>query len=132
MYTLEHELRFAGNAEMIAWELAGDRSSRQYRRHADIYFKKVSNEQSRYIALHVGLFWCIGTFRIKNTDTVNVMISSKTMFEHLQSGTKANDDFVAVRTEFINKLARQRKLSIRYRLAPPGTASSLLQERQDL
>ena len=129
---MEHELRFDGNAKGIAWELVGDRSSRQYRRHADIYFEKVTDEQSRYIALHVGIFWCIGAFRIRNADLVNVMIPSKKMLDHLRNGTESNDSFAAARTKFIEQLARRRSLIVRYHPAPPGSAAGLLREQQTL
>ena len=72
-----------------------------------MYFEKVTDEQSKYIALHVGIFWCIGTFRIKNEDTVNVMLDSKTMFENLANGITINDEFIKNRMSFINQLINQ-------------------------
>jgi hypothetical protein len=64
----------------------------------------------------VGIFWCIGTFRIKNGDTVNVMLDLKSMYEHLANKSKINDDFIEARTDFINQLIAQRKLDIHYHL----------------
>ena len=45
---------------------------KQKREHADIYLDKITSQQSKYIALHVGLFWGIGRFVIQNEDQINV------------------------------------------------------------
>ena len=47
----------------------------QKREHSDIYLNKVTILQSKYIALHVGLFWGIGRFIIHDED--NITIKSK-------------------------------------------------------
>ena len=39
------------------------------RDHVDEYLDKVTDEQSKYIALHVGIFWGIGRFVIQNEDS---------------------------------------------------------------
>ena len=88
----------------------------QKREHPDIYLDKISDEQSKYIALHVGIFWGIGTFIIKNYDTVNVMLDSKPMYEHLKNDSQSSDDFIEKRTGFIKNLIKQRNLKINYRL----------------
>lgn len=113
---MEHELYFDGNQKRIAWMLKGDPRSKQMREHADIYLDKVTVEQSKYIALHVGIFWCIGTFRIKNSDTVNVMLDSQTMYEHLIGKKEVYDKFINKRTWFINQLIDQRDLHVKYHL----------------
>jgi hypothetical protein len=115
--TLEHVLFSDGNAKRISWTIQTDESKvDQKREHADLYVDRVTDEQSKYIALHVGIFWCIGTFRIKNGDTVNVMLDLKSMYEHLTNKSKINDDFIEARTDFINQLIAQRKLDIHYHL----------------
>jgi hypothetical protein len=115
--TLEHVLFSDGNAKGISWTIQTDESKvDQKREHADLYVDRVTDEQSKYIALHVGIFWCIGTFRIKNGDTVNVMLDLKSMYEHLTNKSKINDDFIEARTDFINQLIAQRKLDIHYHL----------------
>ena len=81
-----------------------------------MYQDKVNDEQSKYIAFHVGIFWAIGTFTIKNTDTVNVMIDSKTMYDHLANDESNPEKFIQTRTEFIKKFIKQRKLKINYHL----------------
>jgi hypothetical protein len=115
--TLEHVLFSDGNAKRISWTIQTDESKvDQKREHADLYVDRVTDEQSKYIALHVGIFWCIGTFRIKNGDTVNVMLDLKSMYDHLANKSKINDDFIEARTDFINQLIAQRKLDIHYHL----------------
>ena len=77
---------------------------------------KINSIQSRYIALHVGLFWAIGTFIIKNGDTVIVMLDDKSMYDHLAVKKKSEDGFIEKRTNFINQLILQRKLKINYKM----------------
>ena len=91
-----------------------------------MYLDKVTDEQSKYIALHVGIFWCIGTFRIKNEDSINVILDSKTMYDHLANEKTANDEFIKNRTSFINQLIQQRKLKINYKLETDNLAEKLI------
>lgn len=72
--------------------------------------------QSKYIALHVGLFWGIGVFIIKNEDTIKIKCDDKEIFDHLSSKTKPNDDVIEKRTFFINQLINQRKLKVGFEL----------------
>jgi hypothetical protein len=63
---LEHVFYFDGTPKKIAWSIHTENSIvEQSREQADIYINKISDIQSKYIALHVGLFWWIGTFIIK-------------------------------------------------------------------
>ena len=113
----------------ISWAIpTGPFIVEQKRKHHENYFDKVTVEQSKYIALHVGIFWSIGTFLIKNEDTVNVMLDSKSMYEHLIGNTETPDLFIEKRTEFIKQLIAQRKLYVRYHLIEPkdNLASKLL------
>ena len=129
---LEHMFYSDGNSKRISWTLkTGDRKFEQIREHADIYFNKVTNEQSKYIALHVGIFWCVGTFLIKNGDIVNILIDTKPMYGHLSQNKPNVDSFIEHRTEFIRKLIAQRKLAINYKLIENNEnfASKLLKER---
>lgn len=126
---MEHVLFSDGNAKGISWIIqTGESKVEQKREHADLYVDKVTDEQSKYIALHVGIFWCIGTFRIKNGDKINVMLDLKLMYEHLENKSKIFDDFIEARTDFINQLIAQRKLDIHYHLidSKENLASNLL------
>ena len=72
---MEHVLFFDGNTKRISWVIQTNNSViEQKREHAEIYLDKVTNQQSKYIGLHVGLFWGIGMFIIKNQDIVKVAI----------------------------------------------------------
>jgi hypothetical protein len=114
---LEHVLFFDGNTKRISWVIQTNNSViEQKREHADIYLDKVTEQQSKYIGLHVGLFWGIGTFIIKNEDIVKITTDDKTVFEHLISNQKSNDIFIEKRTCFIRQLIEQRKLKVHYEL----------------
>lgn len=117
---MEHIYFFDGNEKRISWSIQNENSEvEQYRDQPDIYLDKVSVEQSRYIALHAGIFWCIGRFIIKNGDTVKVMLDSKLMYDHLVGENATQDSFIESRTGFIKQLIVQRKLDVRYELIEP-------------
>jgi len=117
---LEHVLFFDGNTKAISWVIQTNNSIiEQKREHVDIYLDKVTSQQSRYIGLHVGMFWGIGTFIIKNQDVVKIAICDKTMFEHLSTNQKSHDEFIEKRTHFIRQLIEQRELKIQYVLISP-------------
>ena len=100
----------------------------QKREHPDIYINKVSNQQSKYISMHVGLFWGIGRVIIKNKDIITVNIDDKTMFEQFSQNKISSDEFIKTRKQFIIKLIDQRKLKIHYNLVSKekNLASKLL------
>ncbi|MCV0412641.1 hypothetical protein [Nitrosarchaeum sp.] len=117
---MEHILFFDGNSKRISWVIQTDNSIvEQKREHAEIYLDKVTNQQSKYIGLHIGIFWGIGTFIIKNEDMVIITTDDKTVFEHLISNQKSDDEFIEKRTFFIRQLIEQRKLKIKYELVEP-------------
>lgn len=115
-----------GDAKKIRWIIqTNDSRVEQKREHPDIYFDKVSDQQSKYISLHVGLFWGIGTFIIKNQDTVKLVLDDKIMFEHLTGNKKSPDEFIEKRVFFIRQLIEQRKLKIQYKLVTPNNTWQL-------
>ncbi len=89
---------------------------KQNREHADIYKNKVTSLQSKYIALHVGLFWGIGIFIIKNKDIVKIKLDEKIMYDLLTFNSKIEDEFVEKRIRFIRQLIEQRKLKIEFEM----------------
>ena len=114
---MQHVFYSDGNARKISWIIKTNESTvKQNRTHADVYYDKVTALQSKYIALHVGLFWGIGTFIIKNEDQITVKTDNQIMYEHLKSNKKINDEFIEKRTHFINQLILQRKLKINFEL----------------
>jgi hypothetical protein len=86
---MDHRCYFDGNEKMISWVIQDDEAKfEQARDHVEIYLDKISKEQSKYIALHVGIFWAIGRFIIKNGDVVKIMLDLKSMYEHLTGKNK--------------------------------------------
>lgn len=126
---MDHSYYFDGNTKSISWVIENNETHvEQTRTHAENYYDLVSTEQSKYIALHVGLFWGIGRFVIKNSDTVNVMLDLKSMFDHLAENKIASDPFIISKTRFIQQLIDQRGLQIKYHLIEldQNRATSLL------
>ena len=114
---MKHIFYSYGNAKKISWVINTDNStSKEYRDHIDMYKNKVTDLQSKYIALHVGLFWAIGVFVIKNEDTVKIRLDDKIIYEHLKSKTIPEDDLIKKRIQFINQLIKQRKLKIEFEI----------------
>ncbi len=114
---MEHALFFDGNVKRISWVIKNKNSQiTQFREHAEIYLDKVNLEQSKYVALHVGLFWGIGTFTIKNNDTIKIMIDSKSMYENLANNLGTYDQFINIKKDYIKKLIEQRKLKVSYHI----------------
>lgn len=64
----------------------------------------------------MGLFWGIGTFIIKNSDSLEIVLDEKIMFEHLSKDGNAPDEFIEKRTKFLKQLILQRKLDVKYTL----------------
>lgn len=126
---MDHAYYFDGNMKMISWVIETNKIKvEQVRTHTEQYYDQVSVEQSKYIGLHVGLFWSIGKFIIKNGDTVKMMLNQNSMFEHLAKNKKSDDPFIESRANFIRQLIDQRRLDVRYQLIEPknNPASKLL------
>ena len=124
---MEHVLYTDGNEKKISWVIqTGESTEKEERAHAEPYMDKVTAEQSKYITLHVGIFWGVGRFVIKNEDTIDVMLDSKSMFEHLQNDSAASDEFIEKRRWFIKELINQRRLKIRYHLIEPKENLALI------
>ena len=114
---MEYVLFFDGNTKWITWVIQTDNSIIEQKRvHTDIYLDKVTNLQAKYIGLHVGIFWSVGTFIIKNQDAIKIVTDDRELFEHISSNKKSHDEFIEKRIYFIKQLIKQRKLKIRYEL----------------
>ncbi len=106
-----------GDTKKISWVIQTKNSIvKQNRDHAVIYKDKVTSLQSKYIALHVGLFWGIGIFIIKNEDVVKIKLDEKIMYDHFTSNSKIEDEFIEKRMQFIRQLIEQRKLKIEFEM----------------
>jgi hypothetical protein len=126
---MEHVYFFDGNQKKISWTIENEKSKfEESRVHAEYFYDIVTPEQSRYIALHVGIFWSIGRFIIKNSDTIKIMLDQRPMFERLVEKKQTSDIFIERRITFIDQLIKQRNLIVEYQLVEPNKnkASSLL------
>ncbi len=114
---MDHVFYLDGDAEKISWIIqTSDSIIDQNREHVEIYKNKVTNLQSKYIALHIGLFWGIGIFIIKNEDTIKIKLDEKIMYDQFTSNLKIEDEFIQKRVQFIGQLIEQRKLKIEFEM----------------
>lgn len=114
---MNHIFYLDGNTKKISWVIkTNDRIVNQERIHVDMYKDNVTDIQSKYIALHVGLFWGIGVFIIKNEESVKIKLDEKIMYEHFTSSAKIEDKLIQKRIHFIRQLEKQRKLEIEFEI----------------
>ena len=126
---MEHIYFFDGDQKKISWTIENSQTrSDESRIHAEYFYNIVTPEQSKYIALHVGIFWSIGRFIIKNGDIVKVTVDQKSMFDRLANNQLTDDVFIEKRMRFIDQIIKQRDLDVRYQLVDPNEnrASKLL------
>ena len=123
---MHHKFYFNGNADNISWVIQTDNSVvSQKRAHAEIYKNKITDIQSNYVALHVGLFWGIGVFIIKNKDSVEIMFDEKIMYDHFVSQKKIEDEFICKKMKFIKQLIMQRELKTEFQVIKPNENLSM-------
>lgn len=104
---------FNGDLKKISWVIqTGGQELAQSRVHVEKYKDKITKIQSKYVALHIALFWGIGTFNIKNEDDVKIKLDEEVMFDQLNSKTKINDEFIENKIKFIQSFIKQRKLRV--------------------
>ena len=104
---------FNGDLKKISWVIqTGGQELAQSRVHVEKYKDKITKIQSKYVALHIALFWEIGTFKIKNEDNVKIKLDEEVMFDQLNSKTKINDEFIENKIKFIQSFIKQRKLRV--------------------
>ena len=99
----------------------GEEVVNQIREHPPAYLSGgkldiKSKEESRFIALHVGIYWGLGVFIIKDFDTIHVMCDSKEMYEILVQKYKTTNQIIDDKIHFINQLVGHRNLKLEYRL----------------
>ena len=111
-----------GTKTKFSWIIqTGNQIKKEFRVHPPAYYSgyklDVKNDiQSKFIALHVGLYWGIGVFIIKDGDTIDVMCDSKEMYDILNSKRETNDQIISDKINFTNLFIEQRKLIINYHL----------------
>ena len=119
---MEHEIFFDGNVKEYSWSIkTNDKVADQIREHPPAFrsggkLDIKNNEESRFVALHVGIYWGLGVNIIKNNDVVNVMCDSKIMFEIMTGAEKIDNDIINDKVYFINQLTNLRKLKLNYQL----------------
>ena len=122
---MEHELFFDGNLEEYSWSIkTGKVIINQIREHPPAYLSGgkldiKTNEESKFVALHVGIYWGLGVFIIKDFDKVHVMCDSKEMYEILIQQRKTLDQLIGDKIHFINQLVGHRNLKLEYHLIEP-------------
>ena len=114
---MEHILYSDGNLEKISWVIQTNKSFiSQTRIQTENYKNKITKIQSKYVALHVALFWGIGTFNIKNEDFIKIELDEKIMYEQLKMKIITQDEFIKNRIGFIQSFIKQRKLKVEFEI----------------
>jgi len=122
---LEHELFFDGNLKEYSWSIkTGEEVVNQIREHPPAYLSGgkleiKNNGESRFVALHVGIYWGLGVFIIKDFDKIHVMCDSKEMYEILIQQHKTENQIIDDKIHFINQLVGHRNLKLEYCLINP-------------
>jgi len=122
---MEHELFFDGNLKEYSWSIkTGKEIKNQIREHPAAYLSggklNIKNkEESRFVALHVGIYWGLGVFIIKDFDKIHVMCDSKEMYEILIRQYKTENQIIDDKIHFINQLVGHRYLKLEYHLINP-------------
>ena len=124
---MEHELYFDGTITEYSWSIKTENKIvNQIREHPPAYLSGgkldvKNNLESKFIALHVGIYWGLGVFIIKDSDTVNVMCDSKEMYEVLVNNQKIDSQIINDKIHFINQLTNHRNLKINFRMMESET-----------
>ena len=119
---MEHELFFDGTIKKYSWAIKNEsKTVHQKREHPPAYLSGgkldvKNNEESKFISLHVGIYWGLGVFIIKDHDTLNVMCDSKNMYEILTNNKKTDSQIINDKIYFINQLTNHRNLKINYQI----------------
>ena len=66
------------------------------------------------MALHVALFWGIGTFNIKNEDSIKIKLDEEIMYQQLKMKIPIRDEFIKNKIKFIENFIKQRKLKVEF------------------
>ena len=117
---MKHELFFDGTVKQYTWSIKTEsKIVNQIRKHPPAYISGgkldvKNNEESKFIALHVGIYWGLGVFIIRDLDTVDVMCDSKEMHDILVSKCQTDNQIINDKIYFINQLATQRNIELNY------------------
>ena len=114
---MEHILYLHGDLTNISWVIqTNELSVSQNREHTENYNNKITKIQSKYVALHVALFWGIGTFKIKNKDSIKIKLDEKIMYQQLKTEITTQDEFIKNKIKFITNFIKQRNLKVEFEI----------------
>ena len=119
---MEHDLFFDGNVKEYSWSIkTGNEIVNQIRVHPPAYLSGgkleiKNNEESRFVSLHVGIYWGLGVFIIKDYDTVNVMCTSNDMYQILSHISSTDNQIINDKVHFVEQLTNHRNLKINYQI----------------
>ena len=122
---MEHELYFDGTLTEYSWSLKTENKIvNQIRAHPPAYLSGgkldvKDKQQSKCIAIHVGIYWGLGVFIIKDSDIVNVMCDSEETYDIMSKNCKIDDQIINDKIHFINQLTEHRNLKINYEIIKP-------------
>ena len=112
---MERILYLDGNLRKISWVIQTNQSIiSQNRKHTENYKDKITKIQSKYVALHVALFWGIGTFNIKNEDSIKIKLDEEIIYQQLKIKIPIQDEFIKNKIKFIENFIKQRKLKVKF------------------
>ena len=86
---MEHDLFIDGTVNEYTWSIkTGDSIVEQIREHPDAYVSggklDVKNDsESKFIAIHVGIYWGLGVYIIKDFDVVNFLNQTEALIRVL-------------------------------------------------
>jgi hypothetical protein len=119
---MEHDIFFDGNVKEYSWSIkTGDKIADQIREHPPAFrsggkLNIKNDEESRFVALHIGIYWGLGVNIIKDNDELNIMCDSDIMFGIMTKDEKSDNQIINDKVYFINQLTNLRRLKINYQL----------------
>ena len=119
---MEHDLFFNGTVKKYSWSIrTGSEIVNQIRPHPPAYLSggklDIKNDiESKFIALHIGIYWGLGVFIIKDYDTVNVMCTSDDMYQILSHTSSTDNQIINDKVHFVEQLTNHRNLKINYQI----------------
>ena len=117
---MKHDIFFDGNVKEYSWSIkTGAKIADQIREHPPAFrsggkLDIKNDDESRFVALHVGIYWGLGVNIIKDNDKVNVMCDSRFMFEIMTKDEESDNQIIKDKVYFINQLTNFRNLKINY------------------
>ena len=121
---MKHDLFIDGTVKEYSWSIkTGNEVINQDREHPPAYLSGgkleiKNNLESKFIAIHVGIYWGLGVFIIKDYDAVNIMCDSKEMYEILHNN-KTDNQIINDKIYYINQLSTHRNLKINCQIIKP-------------